>query len=73
MPTKARPGIKALYLELPPELYDQLSAVAEGNYRTIKAEAIEAFRRYLKKPEKVKPPPPPPPKRPVGRPRKQKD
>jgi hypothetical protein len=47
MPTKARPGVRALYVELPEELAERLQALAAKNLRKIKAEVTLAIRAHL--------------------------
>jgi hypothetical protein len=80
MPTNRTKGVKGVYLELPPDLVEQLKAQARANGRTFRAECEHGLRRHLAAPPAVVTPDMPtadvngvqPVKRPRGRPRKDK-
>ncbi len=47
MPSKPRPGVRPIYVELPEDLADQLQLLAERNSRKIKAEVVLAIEAHL--------------------------
>jgi hypothetical protein len=47
MPSKPRPGVRPVYVELPEDLAAQLEALAESNRRKLKAEIVLAIEAHL--------------------------
>ena len=47
MPSKPRPGVRPMYVEMPEDLADRLQLLAETNSRKIKAEVVLAVEAHL--------------------------
>jgi predicted DNA-binding protein len=52
---KNRPGLRALYVEVPVELGERLDTLAERNHRTIKGEVLIALEKHLAEEEEQHP------------------
>jgi hypothetical protein len=64
MPSVPRPGLKGVYVELPPALVDDVKAFGSGRGQKFRDVVEAALRRHLAYPPPVEaplPPPPPPP------------
>jgi hypothetical protein len=54
MPKRPSQGVKNVNVELPPDLIEEVRALAEKNGRPFREEVESALRRHLKAPPKVK-------------------
>jgi hypothetical protein len=53
MPKRPSQGVKNVNVELPPDLIEEVRALAERNGRPFREEVESALRRHLKAPPKV--------------------
>ena len=48
-----RPGVRPIYLELPPDVDEGIRALAESLGRSLKEEIVHALRRHLEAPPRL--------------------
>jgi hypothetical protein len=65
MPSVPRPGLKGVYVELPPALVDEVKAFGSGRGQKFRDVVEAALRRHLAYPPPIEPPPPPAPPPPI--------